>query len=209
MNSQFPAVPTTADSITGTDRSLIRLVRDGDQQAACDLYERYARRTLGLVHQQMADHLRARQEPEDIVQSVFKSIFRGIQAGSYEAPDAGSLWSLLSVITVHKVCKCATRQSAARRDDRRTVPLTSVDGDQLTAGSSPEVFEQAIAEILEVLREPERRVVQLRLAGHSVEEISDQLQLSRRSTERLLQRAREKLSDLLLDDTEVQGPTTT
>ncbi|RPI88679.1 MAG: sigma-70 family RNA polymerase sigma factor [Planctomycetaceae bacterium] len=187
-----------SDGLSSTDRSLLLRIRGGDEQAAVDLYERYAQRILGLVRNQMASHLRARHEPEDIVQSVFKSIFRGIQSGVYSAPGSGSLWSLISVVAVHKVRKTATRQAASRRDDRRTTSLDGVDDSQLLATHSPEMYELMIREILESLADPERQVVVLRLQGFTVEEVSDRVSLSRRSVERLLCSARKKLADLLL-----------
>jgi RNA polymerase sigma-70 factor (ECF subfamily) len=194
--------------LSATDRSLVRLIRAGDEPAAAELFERYAARTLGLARTQMADRLRRKYEPEDILQSVFKSIFRGIRTGAYDAPGEKSLWGLISIVTVHKVRKKARLQAAARRDDRRTVPLAGDHAELLNAAASPEQFEAAVQEILESLREAEQRVIRLRLEGETVETIAARLKLSRRSVERLLQRARESLADLLLNDDADREPPT-
>lgn len=180
-----------------TDRSLIARIRSGDEAAAKELYDRYARRVFGLVRSQMAEHLRSQVEPEDIVQSVFKSIFRGVNAGGYDAPEGGTLWQLLAVIAVHKVRRNANRRAAARRDDRRTQSLEAVADGQLAGTLATEQMEAALREAIECLKPFEQSVVMLRVQGYSVEEISGRLERSRRTVERSLQNARRTLADLL------------
>lgn len=183
-----------------SDRSLVAQIRDGDQLAATTLYERYARRLMGLVQSQMAGHLKGQVEVDDIVQSVFKSIFRGLNGGIYNAPEGSTLWQLLAVIAIHKVRRNASKRVAAKRDSRRNVPLDGVSDAEVAAASSPEEVESAIREAIEVLGEPEQAVVLLRLEGYTVEEISQRTQRSRRTVERSLQRSRELLADSLLQE---------
>ncbi len=179
--------------MSSSDKSLVAAVRSGDERAAEELYERYAARVFGLVRTQMGDHLYLRTDPEDIVQSVFKSIFRGMSTGGYDAPDGGSLWHLMAVIAVNKVRRNATRQAASKRDARRTEALID---DQQAVIEKPSLsqIESAIHEAIECLEPSEREVVLLRVRGHSVEEIADQLGKSRRTVERLLQHARRTLA---------------
>ncbi len=184
-------VPTLSDNL------LIQRVRAGDEQAAAELYDRYARRVFGLVHGSMSTHLKAQVEAEDIVQSVFKSIFRGVNSGSYDAPASGTLWQLLAVIAIHKVRRNARRLSAAKRDGGRTQPLTASDTSRVADRLTSDEFERAIREIIEGLDEFEQAVVTLRVQGYSVEEIADQSNRSRRSVERTLQRIRSRLADEL------------
>lgn len=189
--------------MSSTDGSLITRVKNGDKVAASELYERYAARVFGLVRTQMADYLRAQTEPEDIVQSIFKSVFRGMTTGSYTAPPSGTLWHLIAVIAVNKVRRNARRQAADKRDDRRT---ESIDANEFTILSdrlSLAEMETAINEAIECLKPSEREVVLLRVKGFNVEEIAAQTTRSRRTVERLLQHAREKLASQLAGASEV------
>ena len=94
----------TGKSISdASDQTLVIAVRNGDQRSATELYDRYARRAFGLVHAQMSNWLATVTEPDDIVQSVFKSVFRGVTSGKYEAPEGNTLWSLIAVIAVQIV----------------------------------------------------------------------------------------------------------
>jgi RNA polymerase sigma-70 factor (ECF subfamily) len=196
MNSLRPVQETAAAS----DQTLVARVREGDELAAAELYERYAARVFGLVRSQMADQLRAHVEPEDVVQSIFKSIFRGMNTGGYDAPPAGTLWQLIAVIAVHKVRRNATRRTAAKRDSRRTESLELSDHSVARDRASPEEIEAAIQEAIEDLKPTEQEVVLLRVQGYTVEEIAERTGRSRRTVERQLQRARELLADMLLTD---------
>lgn len=78
-----------------SDRSLVNQLRNGDETAAAKLYRRYALRLHGLADRQMSAGIRRTHEPDDIVQSAFRSLFRGVTAGSYQAPRAircGACW---------------------------------------------------------------------------------------------------------------------
>jgi RNA polymerase sigma-70 factor, ECF subfamily len=181
------------------DQSLVRMVRDGNDDAATELYERYARRVLGLVQSQSGPHLLAQVEPEDIVQSIFKSVFRGVAAGAYDAPPSGTLWQLIAVIAVHKIRRNASKRVAAKRDNRRTESLQSIELDPANHQNDAAAVEVAIKEAIECLKPSEQEAVLLRVQGYGIEEIADRLGRSRRTIERQLQRAREILADQLLD----------
>lgn len=186
--------------LSHTDRSLLVLVRGGDEDAATTLYERYARRVFGLVEAQLGDRLRASTEPEDVVQSVFKSMFRGVQSGHYDAPPGTTLWNLLAVIAVHKLRRKATHLSAQCRDANRNVSLEAIDGRVPFDQSSIESLEISVRETLDLLRPLDREILSLRIQRYTVDEISEKLGRSRRTVERSLQRSRERLASLLLDE---------
>jgi RNA polymerase sigma-70 factor (ECF subfamily) len=176
------------------------MVRDGDEDAANTLYERYARRVLGLVEAKLGSRLRRTTEPEDVVQSVFKSIFRGVQSGNYDAPPGSTMWNLFAVIAVNKLRRKAAHQSAQRRDISRRVPLDSVDDREIIDDKSVEYFEVYVRETLDSLRQLDREIVTLRIQGHAVDEIAQLIGRSRRTVERSLQNSRRRLAGMLLED---------
>ena len=176
------------------------MVRDGDKDAANILYERYARRVLGLVEAKLGARLRSSTEPEDVVQSVFKSMFRGVQSGNYDAPPGATLWNLLAVIAVNKLRHRAVHLSAQRRDSSRVVSLELLENYDAIDESSIEFLEICLRETLEHLRPLDREIVSLRIQGHTVDEIADITERSRRTVERNLQKSRERLAGMLLED---------
>jgi len=188
--------------LSKTDRSLVVMVREGNEDAAKVLYERYARRVFGLVQARLGSRLAGAMEPDDIVQSVFKSVFRGMASGHYDAPPGSTLWNLLAVIAVNKLNSKAAHFSAQRRDLQRNVPLESTSGDMPADvdQASVEFLEICIRETLELLRPLEREILSLRMQNFSVDEISEATGRSRRTVERSLQKSRQRLSELLLDE---------
>src|SRR5436305_1976833 len=66
-----PPRPSGAPPPEGTDRSLLRRFKAGSDEAATQLYLRYARRLYQLARSQCPADLAQRVDAEDIVQSVF------------------------------------------------------------------------------------------------------------------------------------------
>ncbi len=180
-----------------SDQSLIERIRNSDDDAATTLYERYADRVKWFVHTRVSNQLKQQVESEDIVQSIFKSVFRGMSSRGYNAPEGGTLWHLIAVVAIHKVRKNASRRNAAMRDARRTQPLDSLDAGHDTEVSATQEMEAAVREAIECLSQQEQTVVVLRLQNFSVEEIAAQMGCSPRTVERRLQQVRVALSELL------------
>lgn len=192
-----PASGTEEES----DRSLVEQIRSGAPEAANELYKRYSRRLFGLADGQMSERVRRLAEPEDIVQSAFRSLFRGVYSGAYQAPEGCSLWQLLAVIAMNKVRRKASRDKSVQA--ALAFGALSIEGTVIDVPDprESEGLENALKEVMEYLRPAEQDVVRLRVQGFTVEEISEKLSRSRRTVERTLQQARESLADHLLAET--------
>jgi RNA polymerase sigma-70 factor (ECF subfamily) len=187
-----PKPPTDSTS----DRSLLRRLAGGQETAADVLYRRYADRIRALARARLPDHVHARLDADDVVQSVFRAFFESARRGLYQVPDGESLWRLLAVVTVNKVRSLHAYHAAARRDARATVGW---GGEETALITDPEsdLMELAVRDVMEQLPEPERTVVELRLEGYEVAEIATRTGRSKRSVERSLQKAREHLAELM------------
>ena len=197
-----PAAGRPGEAIS--DRSLLRRVRSGQPDAATELYLRYAERLSALAAGQCGPDLAARVDPEDIVQSVFRTFFRRVARGQYDVPEGEELWKLFLVIALHKIRSTASFHRAAKRDVRvTTTGLTeALAGGQLAAPdeSARATLGLVIDELLAGLPQSMRAIVELRIEGHEVEEIARRTQRSRRSVERALQEFRTRLSALIRED---------
>lgn len=184
------------------DRELVHRFVAGDRDAATEIYHRYARRLRALADAQCSTTLASRIEADDIVQSVFRSFFRRASEGDYDVPQGEELWRLLLVIALHKIRDSARLHSAAKRDARRTV--SGGDSHLLSVESPDEqpavVLRMVVDEILGRLSESNRHVIELRIQGLEIAEISDRLGRSKRSVERILQGFRETIARQLCED---------
>jgi RNA polymerase sigma-70 factor (ECF subfamily) len=197
-------VPVEARETPGgepTDHSLLRRFRQGSQDAATQLYLRYAQRLRALAEAQCSADLVRRVDVEDIVQSVFGSFFRGAAQGYYDVPAGDELWKLFLVIALNKIRAKGAFHRAAKRDVRRTAGGNALERELPASKSQDDAeftfLELVIDEALEQLPAQHRTMVELRVEGYEVAEIARKMGRSKRTVERILQEARKKLGDLL------------
>lgn len=182
-----------------SDRSLLRRVQAGEQDAATALYLRYADHLRSLARAQVAPALAVRLDPDDIVQSVFRTFFRRAVRDAYDVPDGTDLWNLFLVIALNKIRNAASHHRAAKRDVQQTVALGPHDHPMAAEGGDTElaVLQMVIDDALSRLPESARPIVELRIEGFEVAEIAERSGRSKRSVERVLQRFRDELRGLL------------
>src|SRR5690349_4164578 len=121
--SQTPPTGATPPS----DRSLLLRFQRGQGDAATELYLRYASRLRALVLAQRGADLAARLDPEDVVQSVFRTFFRRAAEGHYTVPQGEELWKLFLVIALYKIRDTASYHRAEKRDVSRTAQGAAFD----------------------------------------------------------------------------------
>ena len=193
-----------------SDHSLLVRWRRGHDDAFTQLYLRYAERVRLLAEAQRSKALAARIDPEDIVQSVFRTFFRKASVGHYDVPDGEQLWSLLLVISLNKVRRAASYHKAAKRDARRIsvdadpneTPTLTARGDEHALSILRLTIEEALADQPPLTRE----IINLRTEGYEVAEIALKVQRSKRTVERGLQQFRDQLNALINDADESPGP---
>jgi RNA polymerase sigma-70 factor (ECF subfamily) len=189
-----------ADDRTASDASLLRRYKGGEMDAATELYVRYAGRLRALAAAQASPDLKRRVDPDDIVQSVFRTFFRRAAEGQYDVPAGDELWKLFLVIGLNKIRAVAAYHKAAKRDVRQT----SAGDYERAVESAPESDDAALAtlrmtidELLAPLSPSHREIIDLRVAGHEVAEIAVRTGRAKRSVERILQEFRRKLHGLI------------
>lgn len=164
-----------------------------------ELVEHYARRLLGLARAQLPQRLRGRCDPEDVVQSVYRSFFRRLQGGEFAFDDSYDVWRLLATMTYCKARNLVKFHQRHRRDVRREAPV-ELDADhaiwardaECTPGDNDvAVLLECLELLLEKLPENHRQIVLRRLEGDSIEIIASKVQRSRRTVIRVLAHVQE------------------
>ena len=198
------AGPSAAPAGTPSDNSLLRRFRGGQPDAATELYLRYAERLRALTAGQVAPDLAPRLDPDDIVQSVFRTFFRRAAQGQYDVPEGQDLWKLFLIIALHKIRSAARFHRAGKRDVRATANGLCEARNEEDLAAPDEMalatLHMVIDDLLGGLAPSMRAIVELRIEGREVEEIAQRTQRSRRSVERALHEFRARLSPLLRED---------
>src|SRR6478752_4619621 len=94
----------------------VLLAPDSDPRAA---FEHFSRRLIGLARTHLHGRLKEKVDPEDVVQSAYKSFLSRYGDESLVAECWEGLWGLLTLITVRKCADRARYYQAECRELRR------------------------------------------------------------------------------------------
>ncbi|WP_417387429.1 ECF-type sigma factor [Gimesia sp.] len=160
------------------------------------LWNRYFEQLVQLARSHLQKDLCRVEDEEDAVLSALNSFFVRLEAGKFpNLNDRTSLWPLLVNITLCKTRNLYRRQSAQKRDVRRTVSGTSSEEenwlDQLAhQAPNQELAVEAAEEASRLLdslgKESLKEVAQLKLEGYTNAEIAAKVGVMERSIERRL-----------------------
>lgn len=179
------------------EQALIDLWRQGDEEAARKIVESYIDRLLLLARRHISQRLASRVDPEDVVQSVFRTFFARVKEGRFVFAEQDDLCKLLVRITLHKTLRQVAFHKAAKRDPGQETEQGEHHREQLLAildrEPSPEAtvaFIDQLEKFLGNLRPQERQILELRLQGYSNEEIAQKLGLYDRKIRRIIEHVR-------------------
>jgi RNA polymerase sigma-70 factor (ECF subfamily) len=172
-----------------------------DADLAFEFDEQYRARLCHLVEREMDRRFRPKEDPEDVVQSAFRTFFRRNAQGEFHIDSSVDLWRLLETITRRKILKHVEKLGAGKRSPKRE---EYAEGDDLQ-GSAPTPEEAAIAadlmeKSLAGLDESYVQVLHLRLQNCTEEEIAARLGCTRGHVRTRLQHIRQRLQKLSDDE---------
>ena len=179
----------TSDGEKSAD--LLARWKEGDRAAADALFARYTEQLVALARDRLSTRLAGRLDPEDVVQSAYRSFFA--HAESFVIERTGDLWRLLAAITLHKLHHQVDRHTAAKRSVTRERSLgngRSMDllGPAARAPSPAEAVAliDEVEQLLRRLAPLHRRMLELRLQGYRIAEIAADTRRSERLVRKVL-----------------------
>jgi RNA polymerase sigma factor (sigma-70 family) len=186
---------------------LLEKLRQGDKQAAEQIYCRFVERLIAFAGSRLSPIMASRFDPEDVVQSVFRSLSVRAREGKFVVSRNGDLWKLLVSITINKLRGQIDRHSAAKRRVGREVSVDSLlrSPDLLreiaTQDPSPADAAELVDEVRHLMKqlEPDQRTcLELRLQGFSLEEIAMQTDCSERTVRRVMDKVKRLLESRMI-----------
>ena len=158
-----------------------------------------------FARSRMSSSTRRIYDEEDAAVSAFRSLCRGIEANRFpEVGDRGNLWALLVVITSRKIANRFRYDHQQRRyanhtvhvsmlqstEDSRLQVMPSLPSKEPTPAFAAEVADMS-EYLMSLLPEPDlKRLVLLKLEGHTNEDVAEMLKVTRRTVQRKLERIR-------------------
>jgi RNA polymerase sigma-70 factor, ECF subfamily len=184
---------------------LMARLRRGEDAAAREVFEQFVGRLVALARGRFNRLLARKVDPEDVVQSAFKSFFVRHRAGRLDVGDGDGLWNLLALITLRKCADRAEYYLAERRDAAREA-TGSAGGDgpdawlaALDREPRPEeavILAETVESLFQDVSAHERPILELSLQGYTAAEISARLGRAERSVRRLREHIRKRLESL-------------
>ncbi|MCX7422328.1 MAG: sigma-70 family RNA polymerase sigma factor [Planctomycetia bacterium] len=165
-----------------------------------EVVRQYSQRLIAFARTRLPDDLARRVDPEDVVQSAYRSFFRRLNQGEFEFEGEHDLWQLLATITYCKTQNLVKHHHRQKRDARRDEPTPISNGlvDREPGPEDVAMFYESLGKLLSELPDHYREFVLLRLEGYSIEEIAQRVQRSQRTVLRVLARLR-KLGEAQLE----------
>src|SRR5438552_8618864 len=109
---------------------LMARLRVGDNDAATQVFNRFANRLIELARRRLNPQIRQKLDAEDVLQSVFRSFFAHQAAGQLTGLESwDNLWAWLVVITMRECGRRINYFHTASRDVQREVPTPPSDDD--------------------------------------------------------------------------------
>ena len=179
-------------------------LRTGEDAAQREVFVRFAARLAGLARRHLDARLAVKVDPEDVVQSAYKSFFIRQRAGTLDVGTWDGLWGLLTMITLRK---CADRAAYYRAEKRDVARETTTGGADDSAPALAEmaldreplpdeaaVLAETVEALFRLIDDPdERAILELSLQGFTATEISEKLGRAERSVRRLREHIRKRL----------------
>jgi RNA polymerase sigma factor (sigma-70 family) len=189
---------STAGSITG----LIERLQEGDQEAACLLWQRYYPRMVALARQKLKASRPRVADEEDAALSAFNSFCRRAEQGHFpDLKDRDGLWALLVVLTARKATDLLRRHHSKKHGGGQVHGDSALRPD--AADSSPGGFDdlpandptpeeaallaEEVEALLMRLRDPQlRQLAVWKLEGYTNAECAARVGCSEPTVERRL-----------------------
>lgn len=186
---------------------LVQWREQADQEAARELFFRYADRLVALARSKMPARLSRRVEADDVMQSACRTFFVRVRDGRLDVRPDGSLWQLLAAITMKKVLGQMEHHEAGKRNIRReqepdpdgsvSLPMNEALAREPNPAEVSALDEQR-EQLLATLKPLHRQMIELRLQGHTQPEIAEKTGRTERMVRLVITEFAQRLQEQLL-----------
>ncbi|MCC9608257.1 hypothetical protein LOC68_00895 [Blastopirellula sp. JC732] len=188
--------------------------KSGDKAAQTLIVSRYMDKLMSAASRNLATYIQRHMEPEDVVQSTFRTFFRRHQAGkldgyNFNREEKDGFLGFLILILIRK-CQRAAREAAKlpknpAGGNGSEDELSSQDLDAISKEPVPQeiaAFSDLLMALTERLKNPrDQAILELRMAEVPIREISEHedVQCSERMVFIALNRIKEQLRKISED----------
>ena len=191
-------MPSDESHFSGNDTTRwVTGFRDSDEEVIAEFWYAHEERIRRIANRQLSATLKRRLDEDDVAQSVFRTFIRRMSDDQFSFENRDDIKSLLYSITINKVRQKAHFHLAKKRGIDQEVYLSRLTNLQRSEPTPDEVAAfNEILELIEDLKPDEQVIIQMRLDGHTQEEIAEVLRCSERTIRRRMNDLASRLQDL-------------
>src|SRR5262245_22032564 len=175
----------------GSVSRLLGGLRDGDDEAVRQLWQRYFRPLVRLAGRALSSRGGEPSDAEDVALSAFWELCQQAAHPETTLPrlhNRANLWKLLACFTARRALDLARKEGRRRRVVAEEPALGEGGFESFAGRGPPPEFGAAVADLLECLPADElRRIAVAKMEGHTNAEIARGLGRSLSTVERKLQ----------------------
>jgi RNA polymerase sigma factor (sigma-70 family) len=180
-------------------------LRQGDQEAAQRVWERFLKRLIRHADRKLKATRRRSADEEDVVQKAFAQFFRQVELGRFpKLNDRNDLWQVLAMLVERRAIDQIRKNNTQRQGDGdlhgESIFIQPGEMDRAGIAGMPDMnpTPEMAAELTDVFRQridglgrdDYRQIALLKMEGFTNREISEQLGTSLRTVERRLDQIR-------------------
>ncbi|HEV3168505.1 MAG TPA: sigma-70 family RNA polymerase sigma factor [Isosphaeraceae bacterium] len=173
-------------------------IQEGDEDAARELLTRYEAEVRLVVRRQLPRLLRSRFDSLDFLQSVWGSFFQRMRTGPHDFEDSRHLVAFLARAAKNKVIDEYRRAASQKHNMHREEPIWA-EGERprdvaadLDTPSEVAQAREEFGRLRALLPEERRNILELKAEGLSSREIGEQLGVSERTVQRVIEDLRRR-----------------
>lgn len=189
---------------SGSVSTWIEQLRQGNDDVAVRLWQRYYARLVGLARRKLGDRPRRATDEEDVASDAFERFIRGAKAGKFPVlSDRKNLWPLLVKITERRAYSQLRSENRQKRGGGRLRGDSAIVSDRAFCGDAfdqlpsqeptPEFAVELadnLASLLLELDDELKQIAVLKLSGETNHTIATEIGRSLPTVERRLRRIR-------------------
>lgn len=180
----------------------------GESLATQEVWRRYYASLVALAHRKLRGCPRRVLDEDDVVQVAFENFFRQVQQGRFaRLEDRDDLWQILAML-VDRRAKDQFRKMTSEKNGNGLVrgdsinqnsgqaPVIDAAPDRIpTDQQAIEFAEQVELRLGQLKLAAHRKVALLKMARYTNQEIADEIDVSLRTVERMLEAIRDQWSE--------------
>ncbi len=181
-----------------TTQRWVNAFKQSDDTAIGEFWKEHEARLKRIAARYISVPLKQRIDEQDIAQTAFRTFARRMNEQDYEFDNRDDIANLLFAIAANKAKEKARYHLRQKRGVDQEVYLSHLANlDRAEPTPDEQVAFNEIFELIGAFAEDEQKIIQLRMEGHSQQNIATQLRCSERTVRRKLKVIQKQLEGII------------